>query len=158
MATIRKVKLKDALVEIHLTESTGKEERESILKSYEAPHPDLVNAFADLVKSVYEILSLPREWATGQMKVTGVSFSDSLTTGVKGAVITFQVALETSDSPFCGNTPHLPFEPYAPGGGGNTMPDSAVERLTRLAEEAASFIGGKRAQRDWVKEQETAKV
>lgn len=145
MASIRKIKIKTGLVEIHTASQYGKQQSETVTKSFEDPHPDLVNAFNDLTKSVYDILELPREYAAGQIKVTGVSFSES-ESGIAGAVITGQIALSTADAPFCFNTPHLPFKAYSPTGGGKLMPDSAVERLEKVREEAASFVTGKRAQ------------
>jgi hypothetical protein len=145
MASIRKVKFKPGLVEIQTVASFGKQEQETVTKSAEDPHPDFNNAFADLAKSVYDILQLPRDWMAGRLKVTAVSFSES-DAGVRGAVITGQITLDTADAPFNFNTPHLPFKPYSPTGGGKVMPDSAVERLEKVLEEAASFLTGKRTQ------------
>lgn len=145
MATIRKIKLKPGTVEIHTTATVGKQDTETVVKSYEEPHPDLVNAFADLAKSVYDLLQWPRDWMAGRVNVTGVSFSES-DAGVRGAVITGQVALDTADAPFVFNTPHLPFSKPSPTAGGKVMPGPTVERLDRVAEAAADFLKGKRAQ------------
>lgn len=145
MASIRKVKLVPGTVEIHTSSLVGKQATDSVIKSYEVAHPDLENAFNDLVKSVYDILNLDRSWCVGLMKVTSVSFSES-ETGIRGAVITGQVRIPSSDAPFCFNTPHLPFQQYNPTGSARVMPGSAVERLEKVLIEAASFMTGKRAQ------------
>ncbi len=149
MASIKKVKIVPGTVEIHTSSLVGKQATESVIKSYEVPHADLQNAFNDLEKSVYDILGLPREWAAGQMKVTSVTFSES-EGGVRGAVITGQVRVAAADAPFCFNTPHIPFSQYSPTGSGRVMPASAVERLEKVLVEAASFMGGKRAQLELV--------
>lgn len=136
MSNIRKVKLKPGTVEIHTSTLAGREEIESVLKSGDDPHPDLNNAFADLVRIVYDILSLPRSWCSGAVKVTGVTFSES-ESGVSGAVITGQAKLDGNEAPFCFNTPHMKLDDFAP---------FDAERLKKVREEAASFITGKRAQ------------
>ena len=146
MATIRKVKIKPGTVEIHSTTNAEKQESETIFKSFDDPHPDLVNAMNDLVKTVYNILGIPRDLWTGDMKVSGVSFSEGETSGISGAVITAQVKVEGADAPLILNTPHLPFEKTGPTSGGKVMERVDVERLERVREEAASFLTGKRAQ------------
>lgn len=147
MASIRKVKFKPGTLEIHTSSSTGDQETEMTTKSFEDPHPDLVNAFSALVPVVYDILRIPRDMWAGAVKVTGVSFSES-DTGAQGAVITAQVAIEGCGSPLILNTPHMPFELPNPTSGASTMPPFAVDRLQKLQEEAASFLTGKRAQLD----------
>jgi hypothetical protein len=132
------------VVEIHTESQRGKNEAATIHKSFEEPHPALVNAMADAVKSVFSILEWDRSYAAGAVKVTGASFSES-EKGIRGAVITGQVALNTADSPFCFNTPHLPFEPYAEGAGGRVMERVDVDRMELILEEAQAFLGGKRA-------------
>ncbi len=149
MASIRKVKVKPGTVEIHTESNIGKNEKITVHKSFEEPHPALVNALADAVKSVFHILEWDRSYAAGAVKVTGVSFSES-ESGVRGAVITGQVALNTADSPFCFNTPHLPFEPYAQGAGGRIMEKVDVERMELILDEAQKFLDGKRAPSDQV--------
>jgi hypothetical protein len=147
MASIHKIKIKPGTVEIHTASSYGKQDTETIMKSYEAPHADLTNAFADLTKVVYDVLQLPRDWMTGRITVTGVTFSES-SSGVVGAVLTGQISLDTADAPFCFNTPHLPFKQYSPTGKAKIMGERNAERITKVREEAASFFAGKRAQTD----------
>lgn len=145
MAIITKVKVNKGVVEIHKTAKKDGSDEETIIRSYEKPHPDLELAFADAVKSVYEILGMPPGWAIGQVKVTGVSYSQSEKEGGSGAVITAQALVDGSDAPFCFNTPHLRFAPPNESAGGRFMSEKSVERMTKIREEAASFLAGKHA-------------
>ncbi len=144
MAKITKVKVKDGLVEIHATEIRGKTEKEFILKSTEAPRPELKASMKACEASVRRILQFPEGWMTDRLTVTGVSFS--LSGDVKGAVITGVLALDTADSPFCLNTPHLPFEQYSPSGTSPLMHPDDVTVLESLEKEAQMFLNGTRAQ------------
>ena len=144
---ITKVKLKDGNVEIRFKEDLGvRTEKESIFKCDEEVHSDFSGALIQLVPIVYDILQLPPEWRAGLMYITGVSFSNSESTDVEGAVITGTVGLDTSTSPFCFNTPHLPFGQYSESGNSPLMKDSAIQKLERLKEEAVAYMEGKRAQ------------
>lgn len=145
MAEIKKVKLKNGEVEIHTVETAGKDEKEAVFKSTDRPHPDLETAFESLITCVYEILEWPGEYAVGRIKVAGVSFSES-EDGVRGAVMTGYVKLETAAAPFCFNTPHLAFSQYSPNGSNPIMSEDAQRKLKRLEDEARAFITGKRAQ------------
>lgn len=146
--SITKVKIKDETVEIRFKENLGNIEKESILKSEESPHPDFMRCLNDLVPAVYEILQLPSEWRYGLMSISSVSFSYSEDTDVEGAVITGQVKLDTANSPFCFNTPHLPFDQYSESGNSPLMKDQSQDKLHRLKKEAKAYINGKRAQTD----------
>lgn len=144
---ITKIKYKDDVsVEIHFEEKDGKSEKVSILKCFEKPHPDFDLAFGPLVSVVYDILQLPSDWRTGCVTVTGVSFSFSEDTNVEGAVITGRVKLETSNTPFNFNTPHLPFGQYSATGESPLMTDEGIEALDKLRKEANLYMTGKRAQ------------
>jgi hypothetical protein len=146
---ISKVKYRDGQVIIVMAEKEGdNNERETTVKSYDAPHQDFLDALDALQSHVREILQLPKGWRDGQLRVSGVSFSMSEDTGVMGAVMTGQVALDTSDAPFNFNTPHLPFEQYSPTGNSPLMPDEAQQALKKLQSEAQSFVDGKRSQGD----------
>lgn len=146
---ITKVKLlKDAGVEVRFQEKIGKTEKETVFKCVEKQDPDLNLAFVDIEIDVRKILNIPTDIWHGQISITGVSFSLSEETGVEGAVITGKVALETSNAPFCFNTPHLPFAQYSPTGDSPIMPESAVRKLDKIREEAEKYMAGKRAQRE----------
>lgn len=144
MAQIAKVKVKDGLVEIQATEIRGKTEKEFILKSTEAPRPELKAAMKACEATVRRILQFPEGWMTDRLTVTGVSFS--LSGDVKGAVVTALMALDTADAPFCLNTPHLPFDQYSPSGNSPTMHPDDIDILTNLEKEAQMFLNGTRAQ------------
>lgn len=141
---IKKVKYKSAAVEIHTEEIVNKTTKETVFKCTEEPHPDFRNIFTRLEKVARDILEVPDDVWTGQMKIEGVSFSYSETTNVKGAVLTGKVSLETSNSPFCFNTPHLPFGQYSPTGEAPLMPGNGVELLEKLEEETKAYMTGKK--------------
>jgi hypothetical protein len=83
------------------------------------------------------------------MRVTGVSWSMSEKTGVEGAVISAQAQLDECTSPFCFNTPFLPFDLYNEENEEQpVMPDGAQDALTALRTEVQAYIDGKRAQGD----------
>jgi hypothetical protein len=146
---ISKIKVRDGQITIVTTETDGgQNERETTIKSYDAPHEDFYKALDALQNHARDILQLPRDWREGQLRISGVSFSMSEDTGVMGAVMTGQVALDTSDAPFNFNTPHLPFDQYSPTGNAPTMPESAQRALKKVQAEAEAFINGKRAQGD----------
>ncbi|WP_414461752.1 hypothetical protein [Hyphomicrobium sp. DY-1] len=147
MSRIAKIKFKDGLWQIVEISGEGSHvESETTHKIYEEPHPDLPAALAGLVSHAREILEWPTSYADNRVRITGVSFSHSEDTGVEGAVITGFVDLDTSDSPFSFNTPHLPFEQYKEGNTAKLMPDGAIDALENLRTEAAKFLKGKRAQ------------
>jgi hypothetical protein len=149
---ISKVKMRDGQVTIVISaKQDDQNERETTVKSYDAPHQDFLDAFAALEAHARGILQFPKSYREGQMRVSGVSFSMSEDTGVMGAVMTGSVALDTSDAPFNFNTPHLPFEQYSPTGNSPLMPGEAQTALERLQEEAEKFVDGKRSQGDLFK-------
>jgi len=144
---IAKIKTKDGAVEIHFEEYRDKEEKDVVFRCKEPTHQDFVSAMAALVKLAREILQLPADYRPQSMTVTGVSFSRSEETGVEGAVLTGQVELDTSNAPFCFNTPHLPFHQYSDTGEAPLMPEHGIKLLERLRKEAEAYIAGtKRAQ------------
>jgi len=158
---IAKAKLKDGQLIVE-TEGHDKDtERHSVVKcAQDKLHAELMEAFAALSPSVREILEWPSRlyWEAfgneiemqerDRIRVTGVSWSYSDTTDVEGACIVFQVDLENCTSPFCGTTPHLPFDQYSEDGNQPVMPDGAQDALNRLKGEVAAFLDGKRAQGD----------
>ena len=148
--TITKVKFqKEGGVEIHFDEVVGKTTKEVKFKCSELQSPDFDVAMSALVRDAYKILELPADYAPQRMKITGVSFSTSEETGVEGAVITGQVELHTSNSPFCFNTPYLPFEQHTDDGTAPLMPEEAQRNLEVLKDEALKYVEqGKRAQLD----------
>lgn len=154
---ITKVKLRDGQITIVMSDKEGENnERETTIKSYDAPHDDFTKAFDALQAQARAILQLPSDWREGQLRVSGVSFSMSEDTGVMGAVMTGQVALDTSDAPFNFNTPHLPFDQYSATGNAPTMPEAAQRALEALQQEAEAFVNGKRSQGDLFRAPEAA--
>lgn len=146
---ISKIKFRDGQITIVISEKEGEQnERETTIKSYDAPHDDFHRAMEALQVHAREILQLPKDWREGQLRVSGVTFSMSEDTGVMGAVMTGQVALDTSDAPFNFNTPHLPFDQYSATGNSPIMPEGAQRALEKLQTEAELFCGGKKAQGD----------
>src|SRR3990167_679789 len=147
---ITKVKFqKEGGVEIHFDEKVGKTTKEVKFKCSELQSPDFDNAMSALERDVYHILELPVDYAPQRMKITGVSFSESENTGVEGAVITGQVELTTSNSPFCFNTPYIPFEQHSDTGTAPIMPEAAQRNLEAIKTEALKYVEeGKRAQLD----------
>ena len=154
---ISKIKVRDGQVTIVISETENEQnERETTIKSYDAPHEDFNTALEALQVHARDILQLPRDWREGQLRISGVSFSMSEDTGVMGAVMTGQVALDTSDAPFNFNTPHLPFEQYSETGNAPLMPEEAQIALEKMQQEAEAFVEGKRAQGDLFRETEAA--
>lgn len=146
-ARISKIKQKDGWITIQSVEKHGEtSERDVTFKCSDEPHQDLNDAFEALTAHARRILEWPSTYADGRIRISGVSFSYSDDTGVEGAVMTGMVLLESSDSPFSFNTPHLPFDQYSPTGNAPTMPDEAKRALAHLREEAQAFMDGKRAQ------------
>lgn len=159
---IAKAKLKDGQLIVELTGHDKDTERLTTVKcAQDKLHPALMEAFAALSPSVREILEWPSNLygaAFGidpdlrhhdRIRVTGVSWSYSETTDVEGACIVFQVDLESCTSPFCGTTPHLPFDQYSEDGNQPVMPDGAQDALNALKREVQAFLDGKRAQGDF---------
>jgi hypothetical protein len=146
---IKKAKIKDGGIIINLVEVDSKAnvEREMSVKSLDDRlHPDLTAAFSALENTVRVILELPSNWRQGCMTISGVSWAESEGTGVTGATITAQVALETCNSPLILNTPFLPFEQYNEGGEAPLMPQDGIDALENLRSGIEAFISGKRAQ------------
>lgn len=147
MARISKIKTKDgAITIIELSGREGQNQTTTEHKFYDDPHPDFTKAMQDLVTHVRTILEWPISYALGSISIRGVSFSFSEDTEVEGAVISGQVGLNTSDSPFSFNTPHLAFEQYAEGNSAKLMPEDAIDALELLRSEASQYLKGKRAQ------------
>ncbi len=158
-ARITKAKIKDGQLIIELDDHSKDTERHIVVKCVEDKvHPDLFARFRGLANSVREILEWPANLYCDSLtdklehrdriRATGVSWSFSETTGVEGACIVFQVDLEGSTSPFCGTTPHLPFDQYTEDGNAPLMPDKAQIALDDLRSEVQAFLDGKRAQGD----------
>lgn len=143
---IKKVKFDGDALEVHLEGTDDDTERKTTVRSLGSIHPDLRIALQALEPHVRDILVLPDYWCSSSLRVTGVSFSHSEKTEVEGAVITCQADLTTCQSPFCFNTPHLPFEQYADEGDQPTMPVDAIEALETLKVEVRAYLDGKRAQ------------
>jgi hypothetical protein len=147
---ITKAKIKDGQLEVALEGTEKDTARTTTLRSLDGYHPDLQAAFDACVPHVRDILGWPDHLYAGELTVTGVSWSHSENTGVDGAVMVCQAKLPegTCNSPFCFNTPHLPFDQYAEDGEQPTMPGDAIEALNGLRKEVQAYLDGKRAQGD----------
>lgn len=146
---IVKAKRKDGQLHAEIEQGDGTTERRTSLKSLDGYHPDLDGAFDALASEVREILEWPSSLYGNSMRVTGVSWSMSEKTQVEGAVISAQAQLDGSNSPFCFNTPFLPFDLYNEENEEQpVMPDGAQDALTALRDEVQKYIDGKRAQGD----------
>jgi hypothetical protein len=154
---IAKAKIKDGQFIVEMDGHDKDTERKTVVTcAMDKIHPDVATGFQALGDSVREILEWPSSLyldgiakeARDRIRVTGVSWSYSETTSVEGACIIFQVDLEGSNSPFCGTTPHLPYDQYAEDGNQPVMPDGAQDALNALKEEVQRFLDGKRAQGD----------
>jgi hypothetical protein len=144
---ISKARIKDGQLHVELEGMENDVERKTSLKSHDGFHPDLQAAFDALCPSVREILEWPGNLYP-ELRVTCVSWSHSENTGVEGAVLVCQSPLESCTSPFCFNTPHLPFAQYNEDGNAPLMPDGAQDGLNALRREVQAYIDGKRAQLD----------
>jgi hypothetical protein len=145
---IKKAKIEGFHLRASYEEVSDDGTREIAYKSAIEAHPDLLMAFAKLQPAARIILCVPDDWARNDIKITGVSWSCSEATGVRGAVITGQATLPTAQSPFNFNTMHLPFEQYCEDGNAPLMPDEGVDALDALEREVLAALDGKSAQGD----------
>jgi hypothetical protein len=145
---ISKAKLKDDQLYVELESTDEDTERKTSLRSLGGVHPDLDMAFLMLHPHVREILEWPDHLYDARLTITGVSWSFSETTGVEGATMVCQAEIDTCNSPFCFNTPHLPFSQYCEDGNAPIMPPDAVDALNALRAEVQAYLDGKRAQGD----------
>ncbi len=145
---IMKVKLEDGgRVTVHFREKKGLDEKNIEFKSSEKPDPDLIGALQALHEGVRDICELPEWWCKDKLKVTGVTWSFSEGTQVRGACLIAQAAISTAQAPLNLVTPHLPFEQYNEDGQAPLMPDAIQAQLDRLEIEALAYVSGeKRAQ------------
>jgi hypothetical protein len=148
---ITKAKIREGQLHVELEGTDSDTERKITLRSMEGFHADLSAAFDALAIHVREILEWPSNLYDGVLTVTGVSWSHSENTGVEGAVLVCQAQLDGCTSPFCFNTPHLPFSQYCEDGNAPLMPDGAQDALNVLRTEVQRYIDGKRAQLDLFK-------
>jgi hypothetical protein len=145
---IAKAKLKDGQLHVELESTDDDTERKTSLRSLSGVHPDMDMAFQALRPHVREVLEWPDSIYGGCLTVTGVSWSFSENTEVEGATMVCQAALDTCTSPFCFNTPHLPFSQYCEDGNAPIMPPDAVDALNALKVEVQAYLDGKRQQGD----------
>lgn len=129
--------------------------RDVAFKSADTPHKDFSDAMAAIVKLARKILNLPETYARNSFHVGGVSISYSKD-DVKGVVISGWINLETANSPFFFNTPHLPYEAPSEGSTVPVVPKEGLVALNWLEYEAAQYLNGKRAQLDMFNESEAA--
>lgn len=151
-----KIKSNGAGVVLHLEEVMDENNsRDVVFKSADAPHTDFTDAMRAVEKLAREILALPETYARHSLHVGGVSISYSKD-DTKGVVISGWINLDTANSPFFFNTPHLP---YAAASEGSTVPvvsKAGIIALNWLEHEAAAYLGGKRAQLDMFDERDAA--
>lgn len=141
---IKKVKLAKGKVEILVLSGDPQDPDELMLKSADAPHPDLPRALQALEPHVADLCEL-----RGPLAVRGASFSWSEAGGetVMGASVTALRDLRRSRSPMVVNSPHQPETDY----GGNEENEAVMtfefaEALRALLAEAMAYVDGKRAQ------------
>ncbi len=140
--------------EIRLLKYEAYDRKETTLKIDDELHPDVYEIMRQFIPIVREILCLPDQYPHDHAdenyaellnkdawKVRGVSWSYA-EDGAKGIVISGHITLETSDSPFIFNTPHLPYDSEY----GAIFPERGQEIATILEAEIWRIIGGKRAQ------------
>lgn len=143
---IKKVKLSGGSVQVDFIDDADGVTNELSMTSDDTPSPDLIHAMNELVPHALRICRVaPEKGET--CKATGLSLSNS--NDIMGAVITVQVELSDSDSPFTFNTPHKPAQPY--GGAldyGNCLSDECIKAVEKVKKEALAYIKGKRAQLD----------
>jgi hypothetical protein len=117
---ILKVKLKEGVLSINYALPNNNEngtdedkwDEYSCTFKKACPKPELPACMLGLRVPALALCELARTFKEHQVTVTGVSFSYGGDKEVMGAVITFQIALETANSPLCLNTPHKPSESY----------------------------------------------
>jgi hypothetical protein len=143
---IMKIVLKDGRYSVHFREKKGLDEKQIVFTSNEKPDPDLPMALQDLQAGVREICEFPENWCRDRIEVTGVSWSLSDGTNVRGACIIARVDIEAADAPLNIVTPHLPFEQYSKGGCSPLMPEDVQAMLDTLEIEAMAFVSGEKRQ------------
>lgn len=129
--------------------------RDVAFKSADTPHKDFTDAFDAVAKLARKILALPETYARNSFHVGGVSISYGKD-DAKGVVISGWINLDTANSPFFFNTPHVPYEAPSEGSSVPVVPKDGLVALNWLEHEAAEYLGGKRAQLDMFDEREAA--
>ncbi len=151
-----KIKSNGAGVVLHLEEVMDENNsRDVVFKSADAPHTDFTDAMRAVARLAREILALPETYARNSFHVGGVSISYGKD-DVKGVVISGWINLDTANTPFFFNTPHMP---YVAASEGSTVPvvsKAGILALNWLEHEAALYLGGKRAQLDMFDERDAA--
>ncbi len=141
-----KVTLKEGRIQVHFREKKGFDEKQIVFSSNEHPHPDLREALQSLHAGVRNICEFPDNWCRDKIAITGISWSLSEGTGVRGACLIAQVDIEAADAPLNIVTPHLPFEQYSASGCSPLMPDAVQAMLDTLEIEAMAFVSGTKRQ------------
>ncbi len=142
-----KITLKEQDVKLCMEEVIDENNSKEItFKSTEQAHQDFALAMRGLENSVRHILQWSEEYAQFAMTISGVSFSTSEKTGVRGAVISGYVKLDTATSPFFFNTPYLPYEDHNDNEEAALLPEYTIRALDKLELEADAYLKGKRAQ------------
>lgn len=129
--------------------------RDVAFKSADTPHKDFTDAMAAVAKLARKILALPETYARNSFHVGGISISYSKD-NAKGVVISGWINLETTNSPFFFNTPHLPYVAPSESSTVPVVPKEGLVALNWLEHEAAQYLNGKRAQGDLFEEREAA--
>lgn len=108
------------------------------IKTADTPAPEFVRALQQLAMDVASICELGFH---EKIYVTGVTFSHG-DAGELGATITAEKELSGIAQPLCVNSPHITDREGSP----NPMPSDTRRRLLNLADLAARFVNGERAQ------------
>jgi hypothetical protein len=111
------------------------------------PKPELPACLVRLRRSALELCEIGH-FQDHQVTVTGVSFSYGGEKEVMGAVITFQVAIASANSPLCLNTPHKPSDSYNDDDPlpSQTLAYECIRILDELIVQARAFMMGERGQ------------
>jgi hypothetical protein len=151
-----KIKINGTGVTLQLEEVMDENNsRDVAFKSADTPHKDFTDAMDAVAKLARKILALPETYARNSFHVGGISISYSKD-DVKGVVISGWINLETANSPFFFNTPHLPYAAPSEGSTVPVVPTEGLLTLNWLEHEAAQYLNGKRAQLDMFNESEAA--
>lgn len=119
------------------------------VKYEEEPVDEFLIALAKLAPDALELCELKEEWLMNTT-VTGVSFAYSGEKEVMGATITFQVKIQTANTPLCMNTPFKPSDSYNDN---EPLPNqclnfSTIRKLNEVIVQTRAYIMGTRKQQE----------
>lgn len=142
---IRKVKYDGENVTIHYEEErTNGGTDEYTLRCADKPTQEFIHALNDLGDLIPLWIDVPESWAQ-HCEIRGAFFSYK--NDIFGGGFTFLKPLKNCASPFVGNCPHKPSEPYSQGGDDNgCLTTKENELLLAVCKQAELYLDGERAQ------------